>query len=733
MIIIYYHDKNLSPHPSENLNFTSQFLILKFYFLKFDLIQKGGNGIIRIQYREEGSRMYVRCDCQLKSTRCVQYAYMWNEFPFEILKKDIVKSGKHKMYQRHPMTFDIETSKIPKDNEGHYEAFMYIWQVCIEGNVVFGRRWEELQEFMKNVINAYKLSEEERVVVYVHNLSFEFQFIQDYFKFVDVFAMASRSILTAKTAHLEFRCSYKLSNMSLAKFIENTPNTLHYKGIDDLDYSTVRTPDTPLTEVELGYCFNDVKGLYECVMELLKEDNIATIPLTSTGYVRRDCRHAMNKNKNNRKMFLRSRLTLLQYKLLRECFRGGNTAGDRYLTNLILKNVGSYDLSSSYPFQMIARYYPLGKWNYGVIPDIRTLEEYNKKYCTIARYSFKNIRLREEKPIPYIPQSKCLALGNDREIYNGRILHADCLTISMTNIDYDIVKEQYIYDEIAVEEFHYSRKGLLPKELRDTIMYYFEKKSKLKGDEEHYYEYMKSKNKLNSIYGMTVTNILNTEIEYHDGEYTEKKMTEEEMEEALDKYYKNHRSFLNYSWGVFVTAYARRELEDGLNIAGLDAIYCDTDSVKFIGNHDKEFEAYNERLNRECLEKGVINYAEVNGKRYYMGIFDKEKGYDEFITLGAKKYAFLQNGRLGITVSGLSKKKGAEELEKKGGLRRFQRNEVFYNSGRTIAQYNSAKVHDITVDDCTFSTASNLAIVDTTYTLGISDTMLDIIERLQGE
>lgn len=676
--------------------------------------------------------MYIRCDCQLKTTRCLQYAYRYDEFPFDILKKDIVKSGKHKMYQRKPMTFDIETSKIPTDDEGHYQAFMYIWQVCIEGNVVFGRRWEELQEFMQKVVDAYKLSEGERVVVYVHNLSFEFQFIQDYFNFTDVFAMASRSILTAKTPHLEFRCSYKLSNMSLAKFIENTPNTLHYKGVDDLDYSTVRTPDTPLTEVELGYCFNDVKGLYECVMELLKEDNIATIPLTSTGYVRRDCRHAMNKNKNNRKMFLRSRLSLLQYKLLRECFRGGNTAGDRYLTNLILKNVGSYDLSSSYPFQMIARDYPLGKWNYGVIRNLETLEEYNKKYCTIARYTFKNIRLRDEKPIPYIPQSKCLALGDDREIYNGRILHADFLTISMTNIDFDIVKEQYEYDEIAVEEFHYSRKGLLPKELRDTIMYYFEKKSILKGDEEHYYEYMKSKNKLNSIYGMIVTNILNTEIEYHDGEYTEKKMTEEEMQEALDKYYKNRRSFLNYSWGVFITAYARRELEDGLNIAGLDTIYCDTDSVKYIGDHDKEFEAYNERLNRECLEKGVVNYAEVNGKRYYMGIFDKERGYEEFITLGAKKYAFIQRNKegeleLGITVSGLSKKKGAEELEKKGGLKRFQRNEVFYNSGRTIAQYNSAKVHNITVNGCTFSTASNLAIVDTTYTLGISDTMLDII------
>lgn len=677
--------------------------------------------------------MYVRCDCQLKSTRCIQYAYMWNEFPFDILKKDIVKSGKHKMYQRKPMTFDIETSKIPKDNDGHYEAFMYIWQVCIEGNVVFGRRWEELQEFMQKVVDAYKLSECERVVVYVHNLSFEFQFIQDYFNFTDVFAMASRSILTARTDHLEFRCSYKLSNMSLAKFIENTPNTLHYKGIDDLDYSTVRTPDTPLTEVELGYCFNDVKGLYECVMELLKEDNIATIPLTSTGYVRRDCRKAMQKNRYNRQEFLRSKLTLEQYLLLRDCFRGGNTAGNRYLTNLILKIVGSYDLSSSYPFQMIAREYPMGKWDYGIMRSLDMLKKYNNKYCTMGRYTFKNIRLKSTKPVPYIPLSKCLQIGDRKEVYNGRIMEADMLTIALTNIDLEIINEQYEYDRIGVKDFYYSRKGMLPKELRDTIMYYFEKKSKLKGDEEHYYEYMKSKNKLNSIYGMTVTNILNTEIEYHDGEYTEKKMTHEEMQEALDKYYKNHRSFLNYSWGVFVTAYARRELEDGLNIAGLDAIYCDTDSVKFIGNHDKEFEEYNERLNRECLEKGVVNYAEVNGKRYYMGIFDKEKGYDEFITLGAKKYAYSQNGKLGITVSGLSKKKGAEELERKGGLRRFQRNEVFYNSGRTIAQYNSAKVHDITVNGCTFSTASNLAIVDTTYTLGITDTMLDIINRMQEE
>lgn len=54
MIKIYYHDKNLSPHPNQNLKSSTHFPILKFYFLNFDLIQKGGNGIIRIQCMKEG-------------------------------------------------------------------------------------------------------------------------------------------------------------------------------------------------------------------------------------------------------------------------------------------------------------------------------------------------------------------------------------------------------------------------------------------------------------------------------------------------------------------------------------------------------------------------------------------------------------------------------------------------------------------------------------------------------
>lgn len=670
---------------------------------------------------------------QLRTTKCIQYAYDCKEFPFNILKKEIVSKGKHKKYHKIPMTFDIETSKIPKDTEGGYEAFMYIWQICIEGNVVFGRTWEQWVEFMKHVADAYKLCEDEKIVVYVHNLSFEFQFIQKFMNFEDVFAMESRSILTCKTSNFEFRCSYKLSNMNLAKFIKDTPNTMHYKGVGDLDYETVRTPKTQLTDVELGYCYNDVMGLWEAVMQLLKDDNLATIPLTSTGYVRRDCRNAMRKNKKFRQNFLKQKFDLPTFHLLRECFRGGNTASSRFLVNEIIENVGSWDIASSYPFQMISKKYPMSGWSYGTVVSIEELEALNKKYCTIARYTFKNLRLKKTVPIAYIPLSKCNGYSEKRTVYNGRILDAEFIEISLTNIDYDIIKSQYYYDDIAIDELHYCYKDYLPKELRDEIMHYYYLKSTLKGNKEKHYEYMKAKNKLNSIYGMCVTNILHQEVEFDNGDYTVKTMTPEEEQEALDKYFKSKNSFLNYSWGVFVTAYARKELQDMLDTVGADVIYCDTDSVKYQCNHDNDFEDYNEKLLKYCKDNNIVNYAEVNGKKYYIGLFDKEESYDNFITLGAKKYAYEQDGKIGITVSGLSKKQGGEELKRKGGLKKFAKGEIFYNSGRTIAQYNNDDIHQLTVDGCTFTTASNMAIVDSTYTLGITDTMLEIIERVREE
>lgn len=652
-----------------------------------------------------------------------EVAFELKDFPFnELIAR--AKRG----YIEKAFTFDIETTTYNENDEP--KAFMYIWQACIEGRVIFGRTWQEFITLLDKLKEVYNLDEKTKLVCYVHNLSFEFMFMKDFIKFKSVFATQKRKLLKCSTDFIEFRCSYRLSNMSLEKFIENTPTATHNKGINDLDYKTIRTPSTKLTDIELGYCYNDVMGLYECIEFLLQTDTIKSIPLTSTGYVRRDCRNAMRKNRKNHYNFIKTKLDKETYLLLNECFRGGNTASNRYLTNEIQYNVTSYDISSSYPYVMLTKYYPVGKFMYTSIDNEEMLIKYNSKYCTIGRYLFKNLKLKRGVAIPYIPVAKCLKVSTDR-VYNGRVLNAEVLAISLTNLDYDIIAQEYEWDEVLVKDFYFSRRGLLPQELRNVVMEYFKIKSTLRGVEGKEYEYNKAKNRLNSCYGMCVTSPVRNEITLDDeGEWQE---TPKDIDDELEKFYKSRNNFLSYQWGVFISAWGRVQLQKGLDIVGIDCVYCDTDSVKYINDYTREFNDYNKALIDENAKKGLIHSTEVNGKNYILGIFDLDGEYDEFKTLGAKKYGYISNGHLGVTISGLNKKLGAKELEDSGGLQSMKIGKVFVNSGRTIAYYNNESIHDIKINDEVITTASNVAIIETTYTLGISETMLEIIEELKSD
>ena len=255
-------------------------------------------------------------------------------------------------------------------------------------------------------------------------------------------------------------------------------------------------------------------------------------------------------------------------------------------------------------------------------------------------------------------------------------------------------------------------------------MEYYELKTQLKGNKENEYEYMKSKNKLNSLYGMIVTNIQRKEIIFDSEKedifsYGDKGI--------LEDYYNGRNNFLSYQWGVYVTAYCRRNLQIAIDGIGLDVVYCDTDSVKYLNNHDDVFHEINNKMLNYCKEHDILNYAQRNNKNYYLGIYDFEGTYQKFKTLGAKKYAFLKNNKYGITVSGLSKIKGAKELEK-NGLEFFKNGSVFNDSGRTVVKFNNDNFHYLTIGNEKIINGSNVVILDTTYTLGISNTMLDIID-----
>lgn len=611
-------------------------------------------------------------------------------------------------------------------------SYMYHWQACIGNDVIFGRTWEEYQYFVKKVALTLGLSNRKRLVFYVHNLGFEFQFLRSYFEFTEVFAREKRRPMKAVAGGIEYRCSYMLSNMSLAKFCENTPNVIHGKLKGSFDYDKIRTSKTPLTEQEKAYCFNDVKGLAECIHEYLKEDTIGSIPLTSTGFVRRDCRNAWKKNKKNKRNMQKNALTYEQYLLCKEAFRGGNTHANHVYADKIIRNVKSVDIASSYPYVLMTKRYPT--------KFVRENPAKLKQYCTdewsfLVKCRFRGVKYKGTCNIPYIPVSKTIRESDENGnliprkllLDNGRILTADRIVMTLTNIDLEIIYQEYDIESMEVSEFHVARNEYIEPELREKILEYFHAKSTLKGVSGKEYEYMKSKNKLNGIYGMMVTDILMDDVLYENGWKDAEEKTEDEKRKALSSYYKNPNSFLTYQVGVWVTAYARQSLQNMLTRTGADTVYCDTDADKFIGDHSQDIKEINEAIIAEIKNAPIPPHVTHNGRDYYMGLFEDDGEYEEFITLGAKKYCVNKHGKISTTVAGLGKTEGAARITELG-IRHFCHGTVFFPSGRLNAYYNDYS-ETIYIQGEKIETGSNLCFMPGTYILGITDEYKELLSN----
>ena len=165
--------------------------------------------------------------------------------------------------------FDIETTYLA-DIE---QSFMYVWQFQFGEYTIMGRTWEEFLTFIRRIKAALKKSE--RIVCYVHNLSFEFQFLRGIYTFtaLEVFCMDRRKIVKCEMEGcIEFRCSYIHSNMSLDQFTKKMQCAVR-KLTGTFDYSKIRYPWTDLTNEEIAYCINDVLSLQEAIEKEMQIDH----------------------------------------------------------------------------------------------------------------------------------------------------------------------------------------------------------------------------------------------------------------------------------------------------------------------------------------------------------------------------------------------------------------------------------------------------------------------------
>lgn len=664
-------------------------------------------------------------------------------------------------------TFDIEATSFFDSNWFCPYGIMYHWQMCVCGKNFYGRYWDEFLSLIDQIRSFYHLDEKNIFVIFVHNLSYEWQFMKEFFEPIPGECWnndKNKPVKIRCKGGIEFRCSYILTNMSLKKACENTKNVIHGKKAGDLDYSVRRLPWTPLTLTEKEYCFNDTQGLYEVCKEKLREEKngFYSLPLTSTGYVRRLVKEYCKEDLEQRRMVQGMEPSVEFYDLLVKAIRGGNTHANRYYAGKCLENVASADLTSDYPYQMMAKYYPVTKFakvSDAILNDSEFVDFCLDHYCCLLEVEFWDIAVKDFTPIPYLATAKCGEIWTSekysRTIYdNGRILCAGHVSTVCTELDFDIILRQYKYGNCYIKAMYTAERGKLPIGIRRAIMDLFGEKTKLKGIKEKKYEYGKTKNLLNAIYGMLCTNTCKDGWGIlPNGDYQKHELTYEEKKKAIHKVY--HKGFLAYEWSLYVTSHARFDLQTMIDLIGMDVAYCDTDSVKFLNGekHLQKIYEYNDRVKKgyEKLDLKPIAY-DRKGNASYMGTFDIEETCTYFVTWGAKKYASVHKEEVGysvdITVAGCNKEKGSETImELLGGKwiiekgkkvmritkkqasrldQAFCKGRIFSEeqSGRTVAYRNSA-IGEIEVSDCYHHRGkvfapSNIGMVNTTYQLGIT-------------
>jgi hypothetical protein len=660
------------------------------------------------------------------------------QFDFEWLKNIKVQTRsvgnpgtKKKVHYKNIITaFDIETTRI----KAIEQSVMYMWQWQFgKEYTVIGRTWEQFITFCNGLTSALK--DGELLCTFVHNLSYEFQFLRGIYEFKkeEVFALDSRKVLKMSMFdRIEMRCSYIHSNMSLHEYTHKMGAKHAKLSGEEFDYSIQRFWFTELTERELEYATNDVLGLVEAIeIEMNHDnDNLYSFPLTSTGYVRRDAKEAMREVSHT---FVSNQLPDYRtYLMCREAFRGGNTHANRYYAGIVLHDVKSADRVSSYPDVLCNCQFPVSSFFHagGVAYDeLLNLINVRKK-AVIMRVTMTNVRLRDEFwGSPYLSRDKCRNI-HEALYDNGRILKADYLETTITDIDFKIILSEYDFNDFVAFDVSHARYGNLPKPLIDIIIKYYEGKTSLKGMIDEALAYMKSKAKINAIYGMMAQDPVKQTIDFIDNEFIKHEDNPEELLIASNK-----KAFLCYQWGVWTTAWARYRLEEGIRLAGDGFVYSDTDSVKYTGEID--WTAYNNERIKESKKSGAFA-ADPTGYIHYMGIYEMEKTYQEFATLGAKKYCYREapettgeilsyiinkqkTSPLHITIAGVTKKAGGKELEKFGGIEAFAPGFIFSEAGGTEAVYNdNPETTTYTIDGHEITITSNVVLRDSTYTLGVT-------------
>lgn len=698
-------------------------------------------------------------------------------------KRDIgtLKSSSPKnktAYLEEWMSLDTETSH--NHNTESPIGWIYQWAFCFAGDIVVGRKPSELISAFNKLIKFYRLGSNRKLIIYVHNLSYDWSYLVDWlveeYGEGETLAIRSHQLISYTNDYFCFKCSYMLSNKSLDKWSKDLGCT-HRKLVGFVDYEVIRYQDSELTARDWEYMVGDVETLHECIQRQLDlyHDSIVTVPLTATGYIRREIRRNYNKDTHNFKRFQLTRLNSTTYQLCRKEFAGGYTHGDRYKAGMTIepgegKVIKHRDFRSHYPSQQRVRNFPIGKFNlYATDTDLKTIQAQLDKYCILVDCTITNILIKSTKiNFPYLQESKCKEghIGPFRTLAdNGRILSFTGTTNVVFN-EHDLYwfLRQYNYQEIKYNALYVSRKGPLPAFMKETVDNFMLGKTKFKElekaekDPERKLDFklslMKSKNGLNAIYGCSATDPVRNEVTWEDMENWSENPPDD-VQGALDQYYNSRNNCMRYPWGCWTTSNARHELftfaydvigkaNGGEGIEATGCLYMDTDSIFYVSTPDTEkmVEEYNDKLRDRSEKLGA--FIEYEGKKVHYDQFcDEEEEITAFRFLHAKCYAYEdKKDGLKCVIAGVPSRTiiGTDEDDKPiyytreeelGEIDNLKVGKVFTICGGASVAYFAQQPTEIVIDGHKTEVASCAIISNTQKTLKHEcEKHLEILEGL---
>lgn len=556
--------------------------------------------------------------------------------------------------------------------------------------------------------------------IFVHNLPFDASFLIPREQVYKMFASSTHKPYYYITkSGVQYKDTVVLTQKTLDALGKGLTKFDVRKAVGDFDYDKIRTGLTPFTKKEYGYVTNDTLVLAAYIDEELDTyHHLCNMPMTMTGVVRDFARSAMNgtveiykqfyetgilpKNSDAYKLFSEGctnnkllsdackeiagtsgnklKMTTKTYKEMRRAYTGGFTHSNPYHTGKIMRNMQSWDFTSSYPTRMVSEKYAINDGtkigDNDFLDKLKTANKDDLLY--MFDVSFDSIESKVDYDF-YLSVSKCTCDHDSLVESNGRVVCAKNVKTTMLSSDWEIFSKVYNMKNIKFSNIYMYKLDYLPLGLVMSVLYFYKQKTELKGIVGREKDYMRGKERLNSLYGMCVQDPVKNDVVYHNDSgwftYTAENFSQTLMDKRIDIYNQSKTRFLYYMWGIQISSYSRRELWKGIMECGQDYVYSDTDSIKVM--HADKHKAFIDKYNKEITDKinrclahyhldlNLATPVDIKGNKHQLGVWDPNDGfYSYFKTLGAKRYIDVSkdNNVFEITIAGLSKKKGTKYL-----------------------------------------------------------------------